>query len=163
MGDAVLTNRKGLAIGVQVADCVPILLYDRKKQVAGAVHAGWRGTAEGIVGKTIAVLCERFASSPEDVVLAIGPGIRGSCYEVGVEVLDAVTRTTGRGDYIFSNGDKQCLDLPAANRLQAISAGVPADNIWISDECTHCLPDKYHSYRYSMGAAGRQYAYVSIM
>jgi hypothetical protein len=162
IADAVVTNRKGVAIGVQVADCVPILLYDTKKQVAGAVHAGWRGTAEGIARKTIAVLRDRFYSSPEDIVLAIGPGIRGSCYEVGDEVLDAVTKATGEGDYIFSRGEKHYVDLPAANRLQALSEGVLPGNIWMSDDCTHCLPDKYYSYRYSKGAAGRQYAYVSI-
>ncbi len=162
IADSVVTNREGLAIGVQVADCVPILMYDMKKQVAGAVHAGWRGTAEGIVRKTIAVFRDRFGSSPEDIVMAVGPAVRGSCYQVGDEVVDAVSKATGKGDYAQSRGDKHYIDLPSANRLQAMADGVLPGNIWMSEECTHCLPDKYYSYRYSKGAAGRQYAFLSI-
>jgi hypothetical protein len=162
IADAVVTDRKGLAIGVQVADCVPVLLYDRKKGVAGAVHAGWRGTAEGIVRKTIAVLRDRFNSSPEDILVAIGPSIRGSCYEVGNDVMYAVAEATGNGDYAVACGYRHYIDLPSANRLQALSEGVMPENIWMSEDCTHCRPDKYYSYRYSKGAPGRQYAYMII-
>ena len=162
IADAVVTNRKGLAIGIQVADCVPVLLYDTEKQVAGAVHAGWRGTAEGIVRKTIAVFRDRFGSSPEDVIMAIGPAIRGSCYQVGDEVVDAVSKATGKGDFVVLRENKHYMDLPAANRLQAMAEDVLPGNIWMSEDCTHCQPDRYYSYRYSKGAAGRQYAFMSI-
>jgi len=160
--DAVLTARKRLVVGVRTADCVPILLYDRSKEIAGAVHAGWRGSVQGIIRNTIAALRENFQSAPEDVILAIGPGIRGTCYAVGQYVAEALTNATGKGSYIFTVESKICADLPEANRLQAVSEGILPENIWMSDECTHCLPEKYHSYRYSGGAPGRQYACVCI-
>ena len=160
--DAVVTNRKGIAIGVQVADCVPVLLYDIKHKVIGAVHAGWRGTAEGITGRTIAVFCDRFNASPENILVAIGPSIKGCCYEVGDEVMEAVAKASGTRDYAVSRDNKNYMDLAAANRQQAMAAGVPYGNIWMSEDCTHCRPDKYYSYRFSKGAAGRQYAYIKM-
>lgn len=162
VADAVLTARKKLALGVRTADCVPILLYDRKKEIAGAVHAGWRGTAEGIIRNTIREMRNSFGSAPEDVILAIGPGIRGACYAVGQYVAESLTKTTGKGSYIFTAEGKLCADLPEANRLQAVSEGVLPENIWMSDECTHCLPEKYHSFRYSQGGPGRQYSCICM-
>ena len=163
IADAVVTNRIGLAIGVRVADCVPILLYDVRKKVAGAVHAGWRGTAGGIIRKTIAMFRHRYNSAPEDVIVAIGPSIKGSCYVVGHEVVDAVTKATGEGEYVSMRGENLYVDLPAANRLQALNEGVTSENIWVSNDCTHCLPDKFHSYRFAKGIAGRQYGIISVV
>jgi len=162
IADAVVTNRKGLAIGVRVADCVPILLYDVRKKVAGAVHAGWRGSADGIIRKTIAVFRQKYNSAPEDIIVAIGPSIKGSCYVAGHEVADAVTRATGEGDYVSMRGENLYVDLPAANRLQALNEGIIPENIWVSNDCTHCLPDKFHSYRFTKGAAGRQYGIIAV-
>ncbi|BCB96929.1 laccase domain protein [Dissulfurispira thermophila] len=163
IADAVITNRKDILIGVQTADCVPILLYDKKTHVVGAVHAGWRGTAEGILKKTIEVMVERFYSIPSDIMVATGPAIRWCCYGVGYEVIEAVTRVTGNGDYIIKRGEKYCIDLPTANTYQAISSGVLLDNIWMSGECTFCLPEKYYSYRYAKGATGRQCGFIGIV
>jgi polyphenol oxidase len=160
--DAVLTARRKLAVGVRTADCVPIILYDRRKEIAGAVHAGWRGSVQGIIRNTIIALRENFQSAPEDIIMAIGPAIRGTCYAVGQYVAEALTTITGEGSYLFEAEGKICADLPEANRLQAISEGILPANIWMSDECTHCLPEKYHSYRYSGGAPGRQYACISL-
>jgi len=162
VADAVVTNRRGLVIGIKVADCVPVLLFDKRKHIAGAVHAGWRGTAEGIVKKTIAVFRNRFHSSPVEIMIAIGPSIKGCCYGVGSEVVDAVTRETGNGDYVLVRGEKRFIDLGAANRQQAISSGILPENIWISEDCTHCLPEKYYSYRYAKEAAGRQHGFIVI-
>jgi polyphenol oxidase len=163
VADAVITKRKGLVIGVKVADCVPVLLYDRQKQIAGAVHAGWRGTAEGILRKTIGLFSERFLSRPEDIIMAVGPSIKVKCYPVSADVIEAVTRATGKGDYVMAIGDNHCVDLPSANRQQALSAGILPENIWISDDCTHCLPGRYYSYRYSKMTTGRQYAFISLI
>ncbi|MCD5412168.1 MAG: peptidoglycan editing factor PgeF [Thermodesulfovibrionales bacterium] len=163
IADAVVTKRKGILIGIQVADCVPILLYDKRMHVMGAVHAGWKGTAEGILKKTIKVKLDKFYSSPSDLVIAIGPSIGLCCYSVGHEVIEAVVRTTGKGDYFIKKGEKYCLDLPAANKHQAISSGVPLENIWVSGECTSCLPEKYYSYRNAKGATGRQCGFIGIV
>ncbi len=162
IADAVVTDRKGLIIGVQVADCVPILLFDTKRLVIGAVHAGWRGTAEGILKNTIAAFRERFCSLPENILIAIGPSIKSCCYVVGHEVIEGVTKATGKGDYVVTRGEKIYIDLPSANMLQAISEGVTPQNISISSDCTHCLPEKYYSYRFAKGTTGRQYGFIMI-
>jgi polyphenol oxidase len=162
VADAVITGRQGLALGIRTADCVPVLLYDPVMRVAGAVHAGWRGTAQAILKRTIEVFSDRFSSFPGDIVVVIGPSIRACCYQVGPEVIDGVTAATGSGDYVRIEGDSYYIDLQTANRLQALSAGIGISNIDIIDECTHCMPDRYYSYRYSKGAVGRQYAFIAL-
>jgi YfiH family protein len=160
--DAVITRKRGILIGVQVADCVPVLLFDSKKSVAGAVHAGWRGTAKGITRKTIALMGERFGSLAGDIRIAIGPSIRGECYDVGIEVKEAVCSATGGGSYFEISAGKYSLDLSSANILQALSAGVPQENIWRSAECTCCSPHEFHSYRRHKDRAGRQGGFIGI-
>ncbi len=163
IADAVLTKSKGIIIGIQVADCVPVLVYAKRKDVIGAVHAGWRGSAEGILKKTIRTIMARFYVDGRDIMIAIGPGIRWCCYEVGPDVMDSVRNATGEGEYYKKKGGKYCLDLPAANRFQALSVGVPESNIWMSDDCTFCHPDRYYSYRYSKGPTGRQAGFIGII
>ncbi len=163
IGDAVITDRKGVVIGVQGADCVPVLLHDRRTGAVGAVHAGWRGTAAGILKRTIEAMASRFSSSPSDIALAVGPGIRWCCYEVGYDVLEAVKKATGAGDYFITRGEKYCLDLPAANRYQAVAAGVLPEHIWMSDECTFCENEKYYSYRFAKGPTGRQGGFIGVV
>jgi YfiH family protein len=162
IADAVITNRPGLAIAVKTADCVPVLVYDPVRRVAGAVHAGWRGTAQSILKRTIEAFSERFGSSPGDIIVAIGPSIRSCCYEVGPEVVKGVQEATGSGDYVSEAKGKHRIDLQAANRIQALSKGIHSGNIQIIEECTHCMPEKYYSYRYSKGTTGRQFAVISI-
>lgn len=163
IADAVVTNRKNVLIGVQTADCVPVILYDKETHIAGAVHAGWKGTAAEILKKTIKFMLDRFYSLPADILIAFGPAIRRCCYDVNHEVIESVTVVTGDGDYFTKKGEKYCLDLPTANKYQAISSGVPLENIWMSDECTFCLPKKYHSYRFDKGVTGRQFGFIAIV
>ena len=162
VADAVITARKNFLIGVLVADCVPVLLYDSEKEVIGAVHAGWKGTAGRILPDTITMMREMFRSSPENIRVAIGPSIKQCCYEVGEEVRERVADATGRGDY-FIKKDAGCfVDLAFANKVQALDAGIPHENLWLSGECTFCNPDKYHSYRYSRENAGRQGGFIGM-
>ncbi len=163
IADAVISKQKGLFIGVQVADCVPILLCDPGKQIVAAVHAGWRGTAQAILKKTIRTFCERFFSNPAHIIVAIGPSIRQCCYEVDDEVITAVSLATGNGDYVKTTGDKFHLDLAAANQLQALTMGVTEGNVWISDDCTFCNPERFFSYRFGKGLAGRQAGFIGIV
>lgn len=162
-GDAVITQRRGILIGVQVADCVPVLLFDSRKAVIGVAHAGWRGTASQIVKKAIALMTDYFDSSPADVVMALGPSIRYDCYCVGADVKDAVCEATGDGGYCTFSKGKYSIDLTTANMLQAISSGVPEKNIWLSPECTYCNPDHFHSYRYHKNHAGRQGGFIGML
>ncbi len=160
--DAVVTAEPGMLIGVRVADCVPILLCDKRRSVVGAVHAGWRGTAARIIKKTIKVMADRFGSCPEDILVALGPSIRRDCYIVGAEVQEAVRKASGEGGYYIRSGGKYYIDLPSANTLQALCSGIPEENIWSSDECTHCNPEKYHSYRYHKDYSGSQGGFIGV-
>jgi polyphenol oxidase len=162
IADAVITQRKGILIGVQVADCVPALLYDEKNIVVGAVHAGWRGTAAQIIKKTIRAMNEQYGSLTDDIIVALGPSIRGNCYEVDTEVKDAICKATGNGEYYIRKKRKYCVDLSSANMLQAMSAGVHEKNIWISNECTYCNPDTFYSYRHSKKYNGSQGGFIGI-
>lgn len=163
IADAVVTHEKDVLIGVQVADCVPVILYDREKKIAGAVHAGWRGTASSILKKTIEVMNNRFFCEPKDILVAIGPSIRACCYTVGPDVFEAVVHATGRGDYCQVHEGRQSLDLAIANREQALSMGISESNIWVSEDCTFCHPERYFSYRYAKGSTGRQAAFIGIL
>lgn len=163
IADAVITAQTGVLIGVDVADCVPILLYDKRLKVIGAVHAGWRGTSHQILGKTINNMADKFSSSPSDILIAMGPAIRQCCYEVGAEVIEAVEKATGTGEYYVQKEQRFFLDLPLANMYQAVSSGVPAVNIWMLQECTFCLPDRFYSYRYTKGNTGRQSGFIGIL
>ncbi len=161
--DAVLTERKGVLIGIRVADCVPILLYDRKKHLIGAVHAGWRGTSKQILKNTIMTMQEKFSSSAPDILIAIGPSIRKCCYIVGNEVKEEIEKVAEGDGYYSKKDGRHYIDLSSVNVLQSLSAGVPHQNIWQSDECTFCNPEKFFSYRYSNESAGRQGGFIIMM
>jgi YfiH family protein len=164
VADAVITGRKGLLIGVQVADCIPILLFDRKNFVISAVHAGWRGTSLQILKKTVEKMMEFTHSNPKDILVAMGPCIKMHCYPVDKDVKDAVCNATGEGKYFLKRQDnKFLLDVTAANMIQLLSIGIPEENIWHSDECTHCMPEKYYSYRYSKEYVGSQGGFIGIL
>jgi len=164
VADAVITKLKGVLIGVRVADCLPILLYDKKNSIIGVVHAGWRGTAKGILRKTIHLMCGLFDSSAGEIIIAMGPSIRGCCYEVGRDVIATVEEATGDGEYYQRGIDGRFyLDLSKANLLQALSAGISIENVWLADECTSCRPEKFFSYRRSSGRGGRQGGYIGML
>jgi len=160
--DSVITDRHDILLGVQTADCVPILLLDSVTLAIGAVHAGWRSTAMGILKKTIGAMQEKFGSDPGDILVALGPAIRWCCYEVGDEVVEAVRKATGEGDYHMVRDGKNCLDLQSANKLQALSLGVKNHNISVTEECTYCFHDRYFSYRYDRGNRGRQGGFIGM-
>lgn len=164
VADAVVTKSRGILIGIQVADCVPVLLFDRRRLIIGAVHAGWRGTSAQIVKKTIKTMFDYFNSSPRDIKIALGPSIRWDCYYVDTEVKNAIYKATGDGKYYKEKSDgKYCVDLSSANMYQALSLGIPEENIWSSNECTYCNPDEYHSYRYDKDCTGRQGGFIGIL
>lgn len=150
-GDALLTWRPGVTVSVRTADCYPILLADVRRKAVAAVHAGWRGTADGIVGKALEKMRMEFGTEPEDVVAAIGPGIGGCCYEVGVEVA---------GRFGASGAGK--LDLASENLRQLTRGGVPRERITVAGACTFCNPVQYFSYRREREAAGRMISYIGI-
>ena len=150
-GDALLEDTPGSVVAVKTADCVPILLVDERRRAVAAVHAGWRGTAAGIVGQAVADMARRFATEPADLHAAIGPSVGPCCYEVGPEVAEQ-----------FGQTGRTHLDLPAINRRQFLEAGVTDERIYASNLCTMCRPGEFHSYRRDREAAGRLYSFVGI-
>jgi YfiH family protein len=184
-GDASATNRPGLLLGVQIADCVPILLVDPKKRAVAAVHAGWRGTLARIVVKAIGQMQMQFKSNPADLLAAIGPAIGGCCYEVGTEVATQfLSQFAEAPDWFdeFRTGDEPnpvqwlnmmppghqpppknvLLDLRKANRAQLLGASLHAPNIFVSDLCTACRRDLLFSYRKEGPQSGRLMSVLGI-
>ena len=150
--DALLTDQKGVMLGVLTADCVPILLYDPLQGVVAAIHAGWRGSAAKITAKCVATMRREFDTDPSDIVAGIAPSIGECCYEVGSDVAAHFTDYEG---VLTVKGEKYMLNLPEVNRLQLIGAGVPDSQIELSGICTACNEDKFFSYRKTGGCSGR--------
>jgi YfiH family protein len=150
---------------VRTADCAAILFYDPANNVAGAAHAGWRGTAANAAREAVRALRDAFGSRPEDLLAAIGPLLGKCCGEVGPDVLDAF-RAGGADaesmDAWFSPGagDRSQLDLERANRDQLVRAGVDPDNVFASGICTKTQSARLHSYRADGSAAGRLLAAI---
>ncbi|MGC8938305.1 MAG: peptidoglycan editing factor PgeF, partial [Thermodesulfovibrio sp.] len=163
IADAVITDQKNLFIGIKTADCLPALIFDSEKKVIAAVHAGWRGTAKGILKKTIIKMNEVYGCKPENLLIAFGPYIKGCCYEVGEEVVDAMKKENPGEDYIFRVNGKNYIDIGVANLLQAISLGVKRQNIWISDDCTYCKSNEYASYRFHGRQSTRQCGIIRML
>jgi YfiH family protein len=153
-GDALVSARRGRAIAVHVADCVPIVLCDPVHGVLGAAHAGWRGTVAGVLGAALAAMAAAGAR-PEDVYVGMGPAIGACCFEVGPEVVAAFRDADPDADASIRTGSRARIDLLDANRRQAIAAGVSAERIAAANLCTACRPDLLISYRRSGKQAGR--------
>lgn len=162
--DAIITNQPGIMIGILVADCYPVLLFDPLKNVAATVHVGWRGAANGILGKTISCLINDFGVSPDSLVAAIGPGIGAHRYEVDRPVRDAFRSGTNNWNQIAKETDlgKWQLDLRLSCQLQLSSAGVSATHIDIVEEDTCCHRELFFSYRRDNGQTGRQMGFILI-
>jgi len=162
--DAVITDQPGIMVGVLVADCYPVLIYDAKRKVAGVVHVGWRGAAAGIIAKTIGAMEANFGCQAENLLAAIGPGIGAHKYEVDRPVRDAFRQGSGFwGDIAaeVSLGRWQ-LDLKKSCLLQLEQAGVKGGQITAAQECTCCHRELFFSYRRDKGATGRQLGFVLI-
>ena len=163
--DALVTQTPGLALAVFTADCIPILLYDPQVRAVAAVHAGWRGTAGDIVGRTVEKLTDCFGSRPEQVLAAIGPGISRCCFETDGDVPQAMEEQLGslaRPCIAAGPGGKFHVDLKAINAALLRRAGVAPDHIEISGHCTACLPRLYWSHRVTQGRRGNQAAMIML-
>jgi YfiH family protein len=159
-GDALVTNEPGILVGVRTADCVPVLLADETNRVVAAVHAGWKGTAAGIVSETLKKMTSRFGTDAKNIHAAIGPCIGYCCYEVGYEVVDKFLHWMPE----LHRGveGKQKLDLITVNRRQLEQSGVPPAQIDSGAPCTFCRPLELHSFRRDAGRAGRMISAIGI-
>ena len=159
-GDALVTRERGLALGIGVADCVPVLLCDPVSGLVGAAHAGWRGTVAGVLRATIGVM-QRLGARPADLHVGLGPSIGRCCFEVGPEVVDAFRASDPHAGQSILEGPSPRIDLIDANRRQALEAGVAPDRIAAAGLCTVCRPDLLESYRRSRGAPGRMLGLIA--
>jgi polyphenol oxidase len=187
-GDGLITNTPGLLLGIQTADCLPVILVDRKTRAIGVFHAGWRGTVKRIVEKGVGEMTRYFGTSPRNISAAIGPGVRGCCYKIGDEVREKFRTQFDYADDLFREvkesdpvrekypllfltarapGHSELpvnlfLDLMEANKRQLLDAGVSAKNIEASSLCTVCHTDLLFSHRAEKGVTGRMLAVAGI-
>jgi YfiH family protein len=180
-GDALITRKRGVALAMSTADCVPLLFYDPVTEAIGVAHAGWRGTARGIAAATVAAMCEQFGSRPGDIYAGVGPSIGPCCYEVSEEVrelflgqrefADIPTEARFR-ELIASSVIFETLDLPEkkslrlnlweTNRNQLLLAGLAAEHIELPDICTSCVKERFFSHRAEAGRTGRFPAILAL-
>lgn len=162
--DGLITDRRGLALVVTAADCVPVFLYDPVRRIIGVAHAGWRGTAAGTAAATVRAMADRFGCDPADVCAAVGPSIGPCCYEVDDAVAGPVRRYYGdRAEALLRRADREgryMLDLWTANRFDLESAGVR--HIYPAEVCTACQRDRLFSHRAEGGTAGRGAAIIAL-
>ena len=158
--DALVTNTPGLALLVFTADCTPILLHDPVTGAVGAAHAGWRGTAADIGGKTVKAMADAFGCDPKNIRAAIGPNIGGCCFETDADVPEAMIAALGdeAKTHIRQSGQKYYVNLKEINACFLRRAGVA--HIEISTDCTACRPDRFWSHRVTRGHRGSQGAVI---
>jgi YfiH family protein len=152
--DALITDEKNLALAVFIADCLSVFLYDAKHQAIGLVHAGWRGSQENILAKSLKAMENEFATQGKDIYAAFGPAIRSCCYEVGEEF-----KQNFPAGLIEENG-RLFLDLVQTNRKQLLDFGASEANIFDCGICTCCQNQDYFSFRKEGASCGRM---ISVM
>jgi len=187
-GDGLITDEPGLLLAIQTADCIPVLVADRKRRAVAAFHAGWRGTVKRIVESGIGRMRLAFGSRPEDLIAAIGPGIGACCYAVGEEVLSEFESQFSYARELFREvydsdpirtrypmlfltqrapghseiGPSLHVNLAEANRRQLLAAGLNPGSITVTGGCTSCQPELFFSHRASKGHAGRMISVIGI-
>lgn len=186
--DGLMTDEPGILLGIQTADCIPVLVADRKRRIVAAFHAGWRGTAKRIVESGVGRMRLEFGSRPEDLIAAIGPGIGVCCYAVGEEVLSSFESQFAYAGELFREvddadevrrkypmlfltqrapghspmGPSLHVDLVEANRRQLLDAGLKSRSIQTTGGCTSCHRELFFSHRASRGHAGRMMSVIGI-
>ena len=151
-GDALVSNIPHIGLAIRTADCLPVLIADPKNRAVAAIHAGWRGVVSEIGPKAIDAMSRQFGSKPEDLIIAIGPGVGACCFEVGPEV--AVE---------FGLTGRTKVDLVETMCRQMGRNGVNARQISAARLCTYCNPELFESYRREAKAAGRMIAMIGML
>jgi polyphenol oxidase len=188
-GDGLMTDQPGVLLGIQTADCIPVLVADRKNRAVAAFHAGWRGTLARIVENGVGRMRAEFGSKPEHLIASIGPGIGQCCYSVGDEVREQFESQFPYAPELFHEvydsdpvkekypmlfltarapghselGPGMHLDLVEANRRQLLGAGLKKGAIFVTGQCTGCNTDRFFSHRIERGFTGRMMSVIGIV
>lgn len=167
--DGVTTNLEGVPLLLHFADCVPVIIYERKNKIVSIVHAGWRGTAQAIAVNAVKLMVRDYGADVREMVAAVGPGIGTCCYPTGEDVVEQLLSTLVSADadaskfgalVVRADGDQPRPNLKAINAMQLILAGVT--DVDVSSFCTACRPDIFYSHRQSGGKTGRQGALAML-
>lgn len=187
-GDGLMTRRAGILLGVQTADCIPVMVADTRRKAVAVFHAGWRGTLARVVEGGIGRMRMEFGSKPKDLIATIGPGIGQCCYAVGDEVRAEFTSQFAYSDELFCEvydsdpvrerypllfltarapghspiGPSTHLDLIEANRRQLLDAGLKPEAVSVLGDCTRCHSNRYFSHRASHGFTGRMMSVIGV-
>jgi YfiH family protein len=164
--DALISDVENVLLGVKTADCVPVLLGDTKTNAFAAIHAGWRGTVNSIVPKTIAEMREKFGTDHQDLIAAIGPAACGARYEVGADVIEFFRKNFPENYQQFFTQTREnhaLVDLHRANQEQLISSGIMPENIFIAPFCTMERTDLFFSYRVEKKIYGKTGRLMSVI
>ncbi|MCD6374514.1 MAG: peptidoglycan editing factor PgeF [Caldisericaceae bacterium] len=157
--DALITNQKNLFLTVQTADCFPVFIFDPLKKVVALVHSGWRGTAQNIVGRTIKKMEKNFGCKAVDLLVAIGPGVQQTCYQV-----DEKTANYFQQRFLQPDGPGHFkLDVQSKIIAQLKECRVPESQIEWDSQCTHCAKEAYYSYRRDGLNSGRMMGIIGIV
>lgn len=170
--DAILLSEPGIPVMLQFADCTPVMLFAPTRNVGAVIHAGWRGTAQSIAAVTAQRLMDDFGVAPTEILAVIGPAIGGCCYEVSLDVLEALRPTVSETYHTYTriphpsadnadpeHIDKVYVDVQTVNRLQLSALGI--QSIETLPMCTQCKADELWSYR--RGESGRQSALMMLL
>lgn len=163
--DALITDKPGICLCIQTADCVPVLLFDPLKRVACIVHAGWRGTLSFAAKKSVEKMISHFGTNPKNIVSAIGPAIGPDVYEVGPDVVSGFHESFhGHPEIIrILNNGKSLLDLWEANRRILIESGLSPSNIEVSRRCSYLENESFYSARREGIHTGRMVSGIFII
>ena len=166
--DGVITKLKGVALTIATADCQSIILYDKKNEVIGNIHSGWKGTLNKILNNGINLMIKDFSSNVEDIIVCIGPSIMGCCFEVDKDVVDMFTNNFDDLEEFIRLGEikdgkqKYYIDTIGINKKELINLGILEENIYLINVCTKCNSDTYYSYRVQGQDSGRNVTLVCM-
>ncbi|WP_274363336.1 peptidoglycan editing factor PgeF [Paenibacillus thermotolerans] len=164
--DGLITNEPGVMLAAFYADCVPLWFVDPDHRAVGVAHAGWRGTAADVAGKTVEAMRLAYGSDPARMLAAIGPSIQACCYEVDDAVICRVKEAGGEeGEHFVSSRapGRYMLDLSKLNAKLLAKAGILPKHIEITGYCTSCRTDLFFSHRKECGKTGRMTAWIGIV
>ncbi|MDO4742490.1 MAG: peptidoglycan editing factor PgeF [bacterium] len=164
--DALITNIPGIVLVLQFADCVPLLFLDPEKKVIANAHAGWKGTVSKIAEKTVASMQKKFGCNPSDILVGIAPSIMQCCFEVDQPVFEQFERIDGvniNDICIFKGNGKYNINLQKTNCIILENTGIRPENIVVTDLCTKCNSDTFHSHRATNGKRGNNASFISLV